>query len=149
MIIDTLSWGELEVTEDQIYHFPKGIPGFEDEREFALIKTDDSPFSHLQSVTERNLSFLLADPFIFYPEYEFELGSSDLEELNIQSQVVIRCMLTLQDQVDQSTINLLAPLALNPDNQIGKQVILHQTSYGTKHVLIRVHEPQLHGKDGE
>jgi flagellar assembly factor FliW len=136
LIIETLSWGKLEVTEEQVYHFNKGIPGFDEETDFALIAMEDTPFWYLQSMKEKKLSFLLGDPFAFYPSYEFELPDDETEELEIQSDIIVRCIITLKDQVDKSTINLLAPIVLNPGNRKGKQVVLHKSSYLTKHTLL-------------
>lgn len=44
MIIETLSWGKLEVDEEQLYHFSKGLPGFDEETDFALIAMAETPF---------------------------------------------------------------------------------------------------------
>ena len=147
MIIETLSWGKLEVNEEQLYHFSKGTPGFDEETDFALIEMAESPFWYLQSVKNEGLSFLLGDPFIFYPSYEFELLDDEAEELRIGSNVVVRCIITLKEQVEQSTINLLAPIVLNPDGKAGKQIVLHRTPYHTKHSLLQ-EQPAIDGKDG-
>ncbi|AIQ26381.1 flagellar assembly protein FliW [Paenibacillus sp. FSL H7-0737] len=136
MIIETLSWGKLEVTEEQVYHLSKGILGFDEKSDFAFIDIEDTPFWYLQSMEEKELSFLLGDPFAFYPSYEFELPDDETEELEIQSDVIVRCIITLKDQVDKSTINLLAPIVLNPGNRKGKQIVLHKSSYLTKHTLL-------------
>ncbi|MFF2018093.1 flagellar assembly protein FliW [Paenibacillus sp. NPDC058177] len=146
MIIETLSWGKLEVIKEQLYHFPKGIPGFDEETDFALIEMTEGPFWYLQSVKNEGLSFLLGDPFVFYPSYEFELPDDEAEELRIGSNVCVRCIITLKEQVEQSTINLLAPIVLNPDGNVGKQIVLHKSPYRTKHRLLQL--PPIDGKDG-
>lgn len=135
MVIETLTWGSVEVAEEQIYHFAKGIPGFDEETEFALIDKEDGLFVYLQSLKNPALAFLLTDPFVFYPSYEFEMPEGDREELELDSQVIVRCIVTLKAQVEASTINLLAPIVLNPEKSLGKQVVLHQAGYQTKHPL--------------
>ncbi|WP_405173424.1 flagellar assembly protein FliW [Paenibacillus sp. FSL H8-0260] len=147
MIIETLSWGKLEVNEEQLYHFPKGLPGFDEETEFALIAMAEAPFWYLQSIKNKGLSFLLGDPFAFYLAYEFELPDDEAEELEIKSDVVVRCIITLKENVEQSTINLLAPVVLNPVNRYGKQIILHKAPYHTKHNLLQ-EVSVIDGKDG-
>ncbi|WP_254848760.1 flagellar assembly protein FliW [Paenibacillus odorifer] len=147
LIIETLSWGTLEVNEDQLFHFSKGIPGFDEETDFVLITMKDTSFWYLQSVREKGLSFLLGDPFLFYPSYEFELPDADAEELEIQSSLLIRCIITLKDQIQLSTINLLGPIVLNPDANTGKQIVLHSASYHTKHPLLQ-EKLIVDGKDG-
>lgn len=135
MIIETLTWGKLDITEEQIYHFPKGVPGFEEDIDFALITVEDGPFSYLQSLQNTSVSFLLSDPFIFYPTYEFELPQADKEELEIIEDVNIRCMVTIKEELEHSTVNLLAPIVLNPITRSGKQVVLHNSNYQTRHSL--------------
>lgn len=147
MIIKTLTMGSLEVEEAQIYHFPKGIPGFDEETHFVLVPMEESLFWVLQSVKEPSLSFLLVDPFTFYPSYEFELPDDEAEELGIDSELLIHCIITLKEQVEASTINLLAPIVLNPTRQSGKQIVLHRTPYHTKHTLLQ-EQPAIEGKDG-
>lgn len=128
-------WGEVEVQEKDIYQFPKGLPGFEEETEFALIPWDDTPFSYLQSVREKDLSFLLVSPFTFVTDYSFELSGVDKEELEIAEQVSVYSMVTIHSQANHSTMNLLAPVVLNPEKRLGKQVILHQSIYETRHLI--------------
>lgn len=147
MIIETLSLGTLEVSDEQIYHFPKGIPGFDEEENFVLIPMAEPPFWVLQSVQEKGLSFLLGDPFAFYPSYEFELPADEAEELQIESEVIVRCIITLKEQIEQSTINLLAPIVLNPEARTGKQIVLHKAPYHTKHSLLQ-EQQAIDGKDG-
>ena len=128
-------WGEVEVQEKDIYQFPKGLPGFEEETEFALIAWEDTPFSYLQSVREKDLSFLLVSPFTFVPNYSFELSEVDKEELEIVEQVSVYSMVTIHSQTNKSTMNLLAPVVLNPEQRLGKQVVLHQSLYETRHLI--------------
>ncbi|MEC0241417.1 flagellar assembly protein FliW [Paenibacillus dokdonensis] len=135
MIIKTSSWGDLEIAEDQVYHFPKGIPAFEEETEFAVISLEEGRFHYLQSTKEQELAFLLADPFDYYPQYEFELPPADTEELQIDKQVNVRCVISLKEKLELSTINLLAPVILNPDKRLGKQIVLHNSHYQTRHPL--------------
>ncbi|GIP21757.1 flagellar assembly protein FliW [Paenibacillus sp. J22TS3] len=135
VIIQTATWGETEVNENEIYRFEKGIPGFEDNRSFVLLDQGDHPFYYMQSTEDQELAFVVVDPFLFYSDYEFELSESEKEELGIESLVEVWCVLTLNKQAELSTINLLAPIVLNPEQHTGKQVVLHQTSYQTKHPL--------------
>lgn len=136
MIIETSSMGKLNVEKEQIFHFPKGIPGFEQETDFAIIEVEEGPFSYLQSLKTDALSFLLTDPFLFLPQYEFELPKAEAEELEISEAVIIRAIVTLRDNLEQSTLNLLAPIVLNPDKRLGKQVVLHHSPYSTRHLLL-------------
>lgn len=135
MIIETSTWGQLDINEEAVYQFPKGIPGFEEETAFAVIALEEGPFSYLQSLKSDSLVFLLADPFSFYADYEFELPDTDAEELEIEDSVWVRSIVTLKEQVEESTLNLLAPIVMNPQKRMGKQVVLIKTAYQTKQTL--------------
>lgn len=135
MIIHTSMWGELDTPESDIYHFPKGIPGFEEEHQFALIHEENNPFVYMQSLKQKHLTFVVADPFVFYPDYEFELPDSDTEELCIDNDLSVKCIITVREKIEESSINLLAPLVFNPQQRIAKQTVLQGVSYRTSHRL--------------
>lgn len=136
MLIETSTWGSIEITEEQIYEFPKGIPGFEEENRFALLPLEESPFEYLQSLKEKELAFVVVDPFVFYSDYEFELPENESQELSLrQDQVYIRNIVTLKDPIENSSLNLLAPIVMNSDLRMGKQIVLHNSSYRTNHPL--------------
>ncbi|WP_340399610.1 flagellar assembly protein FliW [Paenibacillus sp. FSL H8-0079] len=132
MKIQTSMWGEIEVQDEVVYSFSKGLPGFDDEHQFALIPWEDTPFVYLQSLREQELSFLIVNPFLFSPGYSFELPEADRDELEIRDQVEVYSMVTIHSRVNLSTMNLLAPVVLNPENRTGKQVVLHQSGYETR-----------------
>lgn len=132
MKIQTSIWGDTEIKEEDIYTFSKGLPGFDYEHQFALIPWEGTPFIYLQSLRESNLSFLLVNPFLFSPQYSFELPEADREELEIEEQVLVYAMVTIHSQASKSTMNLLAPVVLNPEKRTGKQVVLHQSGYETR-----------------
>jgi flagellar assembly factor FliW len=139
----TNRFGYLNISENDIYTFSKGIPGFEEQTSFIIVAPEqDDPFSFLQSVAAGDLAFVITDPFLFYPDYEFEIPESALSELNIQSkeQVMVRSIITIPDKLEAATINLVAPIVLNVDGRLGKQVVLGKSPYTTKHSLFRAAE---------
>ncbi|MGU3471503.1 flagellar assembly protein FliW [Paenibacillus sp. D51F] len=135
MRIDTAAMGCLEIKPDQIYLFPKGLPGFEDELRFAVIPVEDSDFCFLQSLTQKELAFVLADPFSALSDYEFKLSEADKAELDLHDQVRVYGIVTLRTPMEESTINLLAPLVLSPAAGIAKQIVLHHSEYSARHPL--------------
>lgn len=133
--IQTSIWGEINIAEESIYEFPKGLPGFEKETLFALIPWEGTSFFYLQSMHDSELSFLIVNPFEFAQDYSFELSEGDKEELSIQDEVSVYSIVTIQQEAVKSTMNLLAPLVLNPVRRLGKQVILHHSTYDTRHLI--------------
>ena len=137
MNVRTKYHGELSIDEQDIIRFPHGLPGFADEKRFVLLPLADTPFVILQSVDTPALGFVLIEPFSYFPSYEIELDEATLEQLGIESErdVALYVILTVADPFDNTTANLQAPVVINARKRIGKQVILTNTPYKTKHRL--------------
>ncbi|WP_282141022.1 flagellar assembly protein FliW [Cytobacillus oceanisediminis] len=142
MNIQTKFHGEQEINKDDIIYFPSGIPGFLDEKEFYIFPLDGTDLFVLQSVKTTEVAFIVTDPFALYPQYEFDLPEEALEKLEIQSDkdVATFAILTVRDPFEETTVNLQAPLVINQTKKIGKQIILNQTPYQTKHKIMTPQE---------
>ena len=137
--VNTVRFGEIEVEEDKIVHFETGIPAFEEEHEFLIIPYDEeSPYVFLQSLATPDLAFLMTMPFVFFPDYEFEIDDETLAKLGIrdQEELLIYAILTLPgNRVVDMTANLMAPVVINTTNMQARQVVLDRSRYTTKHRL--------------
>ncbi len=136
MKINTKYHGEIEIKDEEIIHFPSGVPGFSEEKSFIIIPfTDDGLLQILQSMVTPGLGFVVTNPFHFFPDYDFELDKDAVEKIQIESEkeINILSILNVQEDFKQTTANLQAPLVINDKKQIGKQVILTKTPYNTKH----------------
>ncbi|WP_297712208.1 flagellar assembly protein FliW [Clostridium sp.] len=119
--------------------FKKGIPGFDSLREFIITDLEDNKkFKVLQS-KESEISFVMTDPFEIYDNYEINLNDEIIKELEIKNpeDVLILSIITLGKTLETSTMNLKAPLVINIKNNLGKQYIMQNSKYETKHPLIR------------
>jgi flagellar assembly factor FliW len=127
----------VEIKESDILNFDQGLPGFEEEKQFVLIPMQGTPFSILQSVATTELAFITANPFVFFKEYDFELLSTVQEQLHVKesSDVFVQVILTVSEPFDKSTANLQAPIIINQKNNAGKQVVLTDRKYQTRHLL--------------
>lgn len=131
MKIQTKFLGEVQINPASIIQFPQGIPAFEEEKDFVVIPLGaQSPFVTLQSVQTPSVGFMAAYPYHFKPNYAFDLEQEDLQQLQIEKSedVLVYAILTLKDTLENSTMNLLAPVAINVKKQIGKQVVLHENA---------------------
>ena len=140
--VNTLRFGEIEVDEDKIVHFADGIPAFEEEHEFLIIPyEEESPYVFLQSMVTPELAFLMTMPFVFFPEYEFELDDANQEKLGLtrQEDMLVYMLLTIPDgQVESMTANLMAPIVMNQVTMQARQIVLDKSPYTTKHRLFPV-----------
>ncbi len=136
--LNTKYQGEVEVRQEEIITFEQGLPGFVDEFAFVILPfAEESPFFILQSVKTEGLAFILANPFPFFQDYDFKLDENVINQLHIQSEqdVSILVVLTVQEPFTKTTANLQAPIVLNIKAKLGKQIILTDARYTTKHLL--------------
>ncbi len=147
MKIQTRLLGELEIKEESIIEFPEGILGFPDSHEFALVEVPGNElFFLLQDVNEEFISFILTDPFKAYPDYEINISDEELEKIKIEEkeQVGVMGIVTLAKPFVNSTVNLLAPVILNLEKKLGKQYVLNDMNFKTKHPLFNQKEGDDH-----
>ncbi|GIP35599.1 flagellar assembly protein FliW [Paenibacillus sp. J2TS4] len=139
MKITTSRFGELDIEESSIIYFTQGIPGFEELSKYVLIYPEDSqPFAYLQSLEWGELAFIVTDPFLFNPQYQFEVTDHQKEELQIKSNedISVWVIVTVTNRLQEATMNLMAPIIVNAKSKKAKQFVLHNTSYQTKHPLL-------------
>ena len=138
MKINTKYNGEMELKEEDILHFEKGIPGFPSQTKFVQVPlTEDGLFQVLQSVTDAEIGFIITDPFFYKKDYDFVLEDGVVESLEIQrtEEIKVSVIITPHEPFNESTANLQAPVIINKNNNKARQVILTNTTYLTKHPL--------------
>lgn len=139
MKIDTRNFGEIEIEEEKIISFPEGIPGFQDEKRFVIINNPDeeNPFHWIQSVDNPNLAFVIINPFFIKPDYDIKLSSSTVEKLRIEDEkdVLVYTIVVVPEDIKKMTVNLAGPIVINGKERIGKQIILDNPKYNTKHYI--------------
>lgn len=138
MRIQTKFFGKLELTTEQRWHFPKGIPGFEDEKEFALLPIEDNTmFQVLQSVNDSDIALVVANPYLLVENYSFDIDEPTIELLNIKKEedIFILGVLSLKDPLETSTINLQAPIIFQTTKKIAKQMIISDQQFTLCHVI--------------
>ena len=153
MQIKSTRFGEFEVPEDLVVQFPEGLPGFEDQKQFAFlpytVDEDNSPFAYMQSVQDPDLTLLLADPFLFFKHYSLDLNDEDAAQLGLsdsEETAGVYGVVAVPEKIDQMTVNLVAPIVVNWKEQKGMQIILNRSPYSTKHRLFPLGLPQQQTK---
>lgn len=127
MKIATKFLGEIEIVEQEILTFEQGLLGLEDYKKFVLLPIGANlPLVLLQSVEQTEIAFVVAYPFAFNKDYSFDISEEDREQLQIEGEedVLTYTIVTLKETFHDSTINLLAPLIINIDKKLGKQIVL-------------------------
>ena len=117
--------GEREVRLDKVLHFPRGIIGFESARGFTLLQIqENAPLLVLQSLEDPTLGLLVADPFVFMPDYSLTIGDAEQQLLRAQSPEELAVLVTATippGKPEETAINLLGPIVINPRARLGLQ----------------------------
>lgn len=118
--------GQFSIPMENILVFPRGLIGFEGQREFTLIQVkDDSPFLILQSLSDPGLGLLVTDPFVFIRDYKISVGDAELKLLKLESigQTAVLVTVTIpHGHPEQTTLNLSGPIVINHEAKIGLQI---------------------------
>jgi flagellar assembly factor FliW len=140
ILVHTINFGDLEVPEDQIIEFKEGLPGFPQIHRFAILDLDEiRPFQYLQALDDPPIALLIINPFLIDPGYRFDLPDSIMDEVGIRNpkDVAVYAVATVPENAQDATLNLLAPVIVNPKDRLGKQVVLLETGYSVKHPLLK------------
>lgn len=133
--VESVRFGELEIPEDSIIHFPVGIIGFPSQHRYVLIE-HKPPFSWLHSIDDPHLAFVVVDGMEFGENYRLTppVGNKDIE-LGDNDEFAILVIVTVRSDPKASTANLKAPLFVNLRNRMGIQVIYDDSRLSTRFPL--------------
>jgi len=138
MKVDTKAFGVIEVDDKQKVKFPQGLFGFEDYVEYVLLDAEHAPFLWLQSVDEKEIAFILINPFFFCKDYEANVTNEEIAEIGITSpeNALIFVIVTIPQDGSSMTADLQGPVIINKENMTGMQAILSDAKWKTKHDII-------------
>lgn len=139
MLVETKLLGEVEVQESDIITFEQGLLGLADLKKYTILPIEsDLPFLLLQSVDDVEVSFVLAYPYAFKADYSYEISEEDSEflQIDVPEDVISYAIVTMNDSWATSTLNLLAPVVLNVNKKIAKQIVLQSSeNYSLRHPI--------------
>jgi flagellar assembly factor FliW len=136
--VSTKAYGLIEVNEHQQITFPDGLFGFEGFREYVLLDADRQPFYWLQSLDVERVAFVLVNPFLFRPDYEVNVGNEELAAIGIHApeKALIVSIVPIPPDGGPMTANLQGPLIINRDTRAGRQAILSDARWKTRHDIM-------------
>jgi flagellar assembly factor FliW len=143
MKVETKAFGSIEVDERQKIHFPSGILGFEDLKDYALMDAPQAPFYWLQSLEMPEIAFVLIDPRIFRPDYRLEVDPAELEEIGLddgsaeRGEILVFAIITIPEDASQMTANLQGPIIISKDEKIGRQAISTNPRWQVRHGVLK------------
>jgi len=136
--VATKAYGLIDVDERQKIIFPQGLFGFENLKNYLLLDAERQPFYWLQSIDMEQVAFVLLSPFLFRPDYELNISNEELAEIGIHSpeKALVFSIITIPPDGSPMTANLQGPLVINRDTRTGKQAVLSDTRWKTKHDIM-------------
>jgi flagellar assembly factor FliW len=136
--VTTKAYGVIDVNERQKITILSGLFGFESFRDYVLLDADRQPFYWLQSMDVEQVAFILVNPFLFRPDYELDISDEDLAEIGISDprKALIFSIVTIPAGGGPMTANLQGPLVINRETRKGKQAVLTDPRWKTRHNIM-------------
>lgn len=138
--VPTTRFGTLEVEEDIIIYLSEGIIGFEKWKRYVVVHHDDTTsFRWLQALDHPGVAFPILEPREFRPDYAPTISNSDAQALQVTADtpVLMFAIITVPPgQPDGMTANLLGPIIINGFTHQGRQVIVQDEGYHTRHRVV-------------
>jgi flagellar assembly factor FliW len=129
--------------EDAVFHFPHGLPGFEEETRFLPIEQPYTrPILFLQSLRQSGLCFITLPVRVVDPEYRLAVPPEDLDLLELPlhrqpkvgSEVLCLTILTIRPG-EPTTANLLAPVVVHLGSRRAVQAVSAEPAYSSQFPL--------------
>ena len=137
MTITTSRFGKVEVDKKLALHFPDGLLGFPENKDFIILEhKPNSPFCWLQSLTSPELAFVMTNPFLIKKDYLEDLSADEkhpFNRKNDEKNVIFAIVTIPQDGAGKTTVNLMGPLVIDTNSRIGRQIILANSNYNHRH----------------
>ncbi len=139
MRLKTKYFGEIDCPEEDRLHFPNGLFGFEEEKEFFLLPFEGGDGSLLcfQSAATPGLAFVAMNPFSLKPDYAPVLTPAELKAMEVErsEDLCFYVLCVVRHPVGDCTVNLRCPVAVNDQTRQAVQVILEDGGYHMRHLL--------------
>ena len=142
MDVRTTRFGVIQIAEDRVITFTKGLLGFPQAKRYCLLEPgEDACFFWLQSLDEPGLAFVVTDPALFVSDYSVPIRAEQLEELKLGRLEDAQVFVIVNKVEHTLTGNLQGPLVINTLSREGEQMVLAEKRWTTRHPLVKVGEP--------
>lgn len=118
--------GNLKLDKEKFITMPKGLIGYENEKEYTIIEyRENSPFYIYQSTKNPDFGVLITDPYFFMNEYTVKLSEAEQALLEADSAEDINVFVTVivpHGKPEDITLNLSGPIFINYKKRLAIQV---------------------------
>lgn len=143
MKINTKVFGEVEIADDKIIHFPSGIVGFPELTEFTLLHDEEKgagSIHWLQSIQEPGFAMPVMDPLLVCPDYNPEVDDELLKPLGglDPEEILVLVTVTVPSDLKKMSVNLRGPVIINAAAKKACQVIVEGENYQVKYPIYEI-----------
>ena len=135
--INTTRFGELFYNDEDIIIFPRGIPGFERNHNWAIAGDEDSIIKWLQSLDDAELALPITTPDIVMLEYNARIPDDEIEmlgEVQSNEDLALLSVVSIPPSAPwDMTVNLRAPILINVRTKRAAQIIVLNEDYPLRH----------------
>lgn len=139
-VLESPRIGKFDFTSDDLIVLSSPIIGFNNLSEFLFISSPEFlPFSYFQSVEDVNVTFIIAEIKPLFPEFKLKITKADKKVLKIapNDEIASFGIVVVREDPQKATINLKAPLVINTNKKLAKQIVLDDDKYQIKTPLFR------------
>ena len=139
MDVRTTRFGVIQIAEDRVITFPKGLLGFPQAKAYCLLEPgEDACFFWLQSLDDPGLAFVVTDPALFVTDYSVPVRPEQLADMGL-ARLEDAQVFVIVNKVDQTlTGNLQGPLVINTRSRVGQQIVLTDKKWTCRQPLVRL-----------
>lgn len=124
MRVNTTRFGRLEIEADDVLLFPNGVLGLEDCRHWVILAdAENESLGWLQSISRAEVALAVVSPRRFVPDYQLRVAKSEMSTLELDQLNQAQVLLIVGKNQYGVTLNLKAPVVINVDRRLGRQVI--------------------------
>ncbi len=138
MKINTRIFGEVEISDEKIITFEKGIIGFPDLKKFTLLHDEEKGTNvgirFLQSLDEPGFAMPVMDPLLVKPDYDPEVNDELLATVGelTPDNILVLVTVTVPSDLTKMSVNLQGPIVINVDEHKACQIIVEIGTYPVK-----------------
>lgn len=124
MLIETSRFGSVRIEPEDILLFPGGLFAFSHLRHWVLLAdAENDSIGWLHCVSDPHVAMAVVSPRKFVPDYQVRVARSHIATLELSAATAAYVLSIVSRTGKDLTINLRAPLIINLERRLGRQVI--------------------------
>ena len=154
MKLTTRIFGEIEIEDSKIIEFPKGIIGFPDMTQFALMhdkEKESNAIRWLQSLDDPVFAMPVMDPLYVKPDFNPVVPEENIKDiLPLEDEdLLVLVTVTVPQDITKMTVNLKGPIIINSGSCKACQIIIDDDNYPVKYPIYDYLQKQKEAAQGK